>query len=73
MKGESNDRDLEVEGWADKPEAATIAVVIRYVLNKDLRIKKHLLVDGVNNGSGNFCDLTSPSGSLISCTVPDFF
>ena len=40
MKGESDGRDLDVEGWADKLEAAMIAVVIRWALNNDLRKKK---------------------------------
>ena len=40
MKGESDSQDLEVEGWADKLEAAMIAVVIRWASNNDLRKKK---------------------------------
>ena len=40
MKGESNGRDLEVEGWVDKLEAAMIAAVIRWALNNDLRKKR---------------------------------
>ena len=34
-EGESDGRDLEVEGWVDKFEAARMAVMIKCSLNDD--------------------------------------